>query len=48
MPAVVVGELSFGAAKSGRPSESTAKVERFAAGRSVVPCDLDVARDTDA
>ena len=33
MPAVAVGELSFGAAKSGRPSENTA-------GRSVVPCDL--------
>jgi len=32
IPAVVVGELFFGAAKSGRPAENTAKVERFAAG----------------
>jgi tRNA(fMet)-specific endonuclease VapC len=40
----VLGELFFGAAKSGRPSENTAKVERFAAGRAVVSCDLDVAR----
>ncbi|MGO4879543.1 MAG: type II toxin-antitoxin system VapC family toxin [Bryobacteraceae bacterium] len=45
IPAVVVGELFFGAAKSGRPSENIAKVERFAAGRSIVPCDLDVARE---
>jgi|ERR1017187_1286714 tRNA(fMet)-specific endonuclease VapC len=45
LPAVAVGELFFGAAKSGRPSENTAKVERFAADRSIVPCDLDVARE---
>src|SRR5260370_42657604 len=31
IPAIVVGELFFGAAKSGRPSENTAKVERFVA-----------------
>jgi len=45
IPAVVLGELFFGAAKSGRPSENTAKVERFAAGAAVVSCDLDVARE---
>jgi tRNA(fMet)-specific endonuclease VapC len=45
IPAVALGELFFGAAKSGRPSENTAKVERFAAGRAIVPCDLDVARE---
>jgi tRNA(fMet)-specific endonuclease VapC len=45
IPAVVLGELFFGAAKSGRPSENTAKVERFAAGGAVVSCDLDVARE---
>jgi tRNA(fMet)-specific endonuclease VapC len=37
--------LFFGAAKSGRSSENTAKVERFAAGRAIVSCDLDVARE---
>jgi tRNA(fMet)-specific endonuclease VapC len=42
--AVVVGELFFGAAKSGRPAENAARVERFAAGRSILPCDLNVAR----
>ena len=45
VPAVVVGELFFGASKSGRPAENTAKVERFAAGRAIVSCDLDVARE---
>jgi len=35
----------FGAAKSDRPSENTARVERFAAGRVIVTCDLDVARE---
>jgi tRNA(fMet)-specific endonuclease VapC len=45
IPAVVLGELFFGAEKSGRPPENTAKVERFAAGRAVVSCDLEVARE---
>ena len=45
IPAVVLGELFFGAAKSARPSENTEKVERFAANRYIVPCDLDVARE---
>ncbi len=43
--AVAVGELFFGAAKSGRPSENTTKVEQFAAGRAIVTSDLDVARE---
>jgi tRNA(fMet)-specific endonuclease VapC len=45
IPAVVIGELFFGAAKSGRPAENIARVEQFAAGRIVVPCDLVVARE---
>ena len=45
IPAIVVGELFFGAAKSGRPTENAATVERFAAGRSVLPCGLPVARE---
>jgi tRNA(fMet)-specific endonuclease VapC len=43
--AVVLGELFFGAAKSGRPEENAAKVERFAAGSAVALCDLEVARE---
>lgn len=42
---IVLGELFFGAAKSGRPAENTTKVERFAAGRCVLSCDLQVARE---
>jgi len=45
LPAIVVGELFFGAAKSGRPAENIRKVEPFVIGRSVVPCDLSVARE---
>jgi tRNA(fMet)-specific endonuclease VapC len=45
IPAVVIGELFFGAMKSGRPAENVAIVERFAAGRKILPCDLDVARE---
>ena len=45
IPAIVLGELFFGATKSGRPTENTAKVERFAAGRSILSCDLQVARE---
>ena len=44
IPVIALGELMFGAAKSGRPAENAAKVERFAAGRSILPCDLNVAR----
>ncbi|MEP7364284.1 MAG: type II toxin-antitoxin system VapC family toxin [Acidobacteriota bacterium] len=45
LPAIALGELFFGAAKSGRPAENLAKIERFASGRAIVPCDLDVARE---
>jgi len=45
IPAIVVGELFFGAAKSGRPFQNAANVERFAADRSIIPCDLGVARE---
>jgi tRNA(fMet)-specific endonuclease VapC len=43
--AVVLEELFFGAAKSARSSENTAKMERLAAGRAIISCDLDVARE---
>ena len=45
VPAVVLGELFLGAARSGRPSENTSKAEPFAAGITVVSCDVDVARE---
>jgi tRNA(fMet)-specific endonuclease VapC len=45
IPAIALGELFFGAAKSGRPAENTARVERFASGRAIVSTDSDVARE---
>jgi len=45
IPAVALGELFFGAAKSFRPLENSSKVEQFAVGRTIVSCDLDVARE---
>ena len=45
IPATVVGELFFGAAKSGRPGDNTAKIEEFVAGRSILACDVRVARE---
>jgi tRNA(fMet)-specific endonuclease VapC len=45
IPAIAPGELFFGAAKSGLPSENIDRVERFASGRAILVCDLDVARE---
>ncbi len=45
VPAIAVGELFFGAAKSGRPSENIQRIELFAIGRAILPCDLEVARE---
>jgi tRNA(fMet)-specific endonuclease VapC len=45
IPAVALGELFFGAAKSGRPSDNIDRVKQLASGRATVSCDLDVARD---
>ena len=45
VPAVALGELFFGAAKSGRAAENIERVQEFAAGRTIVSCDLHVARE---
>lgn len=45
IPTTVIGELFFGAAKSARPAQNTATVERFAADRIILACDLSVARE---
>lgn len=37
IPAIALGELFFGAAKSARPVENTKQVERFASARAIVP-----------
>ena len=45
VPSIVLGKLFFGAAKSGRPAGNLAAVERFAAGRTIVECNLAAARE---
>jgi tRNA(fMet)-specific endonuclease VapC len=45
VPAIALGELFFGAAKSGRPTENIDRVQRFAVGRAIISCDFDVARE---
>lgn len=45
VPVVTVGELYFGAAKSGRPETNRALIDRFVQGRMLLPCDLAVARE---
>ncbi len=41
IPATVVGELYYGAYKSGRPEENRKIVAAFVAGRKVLNCDAD-------
>jgi tRNA(fMet)-specific endonuclease VapC len=45
LPAVALGELYFGAAKSARAFENLTRLEEFAAGRPVLACDHAVARE---
>ncbi|MBL8292047.1 MAG: type II toxin-antitoxin system VapC family toxin [Bryobacterales bacterium] len=45
IPAVVLGELFFGAERSGRPAQNRDKIEQFAAGRAIIPSDFQVARE---
>jgi tRNA(fMet)-specific endonuclease VapC len=41
--AIVLGELYFGAQKSKRVGENLRKINRFVAGKAVVPCDIGTA-----
>lgn len=42
--ATVLGELCFGARKSGRPAANLARVDQFAVAAAVLPCDAETAR----
>jgi tRNA(fMet)-specific endonuclease VapC len=44
VPIIVLGELRFGAWKSGRVEENLRKIEAFAAASDVLPCDEATAR----
>ncbi|XOF33780.1 MAG: type II toxin-antitoxin system VapC family toxin [Candidatus Electrothrix sp. YB6] len=44
IPAAVIGELFYGAKKSGRPEENCLRIEEFAADNAVLSCDTETAR----
>ena len=44
VPAIAVGELLYGALKSGPARSNVARIEEFAAANSVLACDLETAR----
>ena len=44
VPSVVVGELFYGARRSGRVEKNLARVEEFVASNSVLNCDTETAR----
>lgn len=41
---IVVGELCYGAQKSGRSEANLARIDEFSASIVVLPCDADTAR----
>lgn len=44
VPAIVIGELYFGAQKSSRSSENIARIEEFTLNCAVLPCDTSTAK----
>lgn len=44
IPSVVIGELCYGAWKSGRFKANLARVEEFTAVSTILPCDAETAR----
>ena len=44
VPSIVVGELCFGAQKSGRATENLLRVDEFSASSVVLSCDTETAR----
>ncbi len=44
IPAVVIGELLYGANKSGRPEENKERIERFASDNLILNCNTETAR----
>jgi len=45
IPATVIGELFFGAFKSGRPKANAEQIETFAVGNTVLACDIGTGRE---
>jgi len=45
LPSIVLGELYFGAHKSGRVEENLARIDEFAISSSILACDTDTAKE---
>jgi tRNA(fMet)-specific endonuclease VapC len=45
IPAIVIGELFYGAFKSGRPKANSARIENFAAVNTILACDTGTGRE---
>lgn len=43
VPSIAIGELYFGALHSAHPESNVGRIQQFAAGSSVLPCDLTTA-----
>ncbi len=43
IPAVVIGELFYGAEKSGRPEENRERIEKFASDNVILNCNTETA-----
>ena len=44
LPSIAIGELWFGAMKSGQPERNMQRIDQFAASNVVLACDTDTAR----
>ncbi|HEY9872823.1 MAG TPA: type II toxin-antitoxin system VapC family toxin [Candidatus Obscuribacterales bacterium] len=44
IPSIAIGELCYGARKSGRPEENLARVNELVANSTVIGCDAETAR----
>lgn len=44
LPSIAIGELWFGAKKSGQPARNMQRIDQFAASNVVLACDTDTAR----
>ena len=44
VPAVVIGELFYGASRSGRPEKNSERIDRFASDNVILHSDVDAAR----
>ncbi len=44
LSSIAIGELYYGARKSGKPQENLARIDEFAAGSVVLGCDTETAR----